>query len=297
MMPHERRLSLRKPLKHLCYLSLPRDNGGIVLDVSEGGVRFRSIAPLNADGPIRFRFAIDSAARIAATGELAWKDETGKTGGLRFTQLPDEIREQIRVWAAQPTNSRKASAKASATTSAKVDRDAGPRTDATASATDIVVADLPAETEVALTANAVLESATATPLTESVIRTEVAHNTTHLSPAGTNGSLLLDNRIPPVYSAPSFELSMFPPESNVETRMSGVAERKYIGRHPVAAVALAVALALLSSVGIFSYILTSDAAQPFVEWGEKAWSGFSSQRVPPQPALPPSAPDSSKSSP
>jgi PilZ domain len=101
MMPHERRISIRKPLEHLVYLSLPFDNGGIVLDVSEGGLGFHAIAPVKADGPIHFRFAIDSAARIRAVGELAWKDETGKTGGLRFTQLPDEVREQIRVWAGQ----------------------------------------------------------------------------------------------------------------------------------------------------------------------------------------------------
>jgi len=97
----ERRVCTRKTPKHLGYLSLPFNNGGIVLDVSEGGLGFRSIAPVIADGPIHFRFAIDSGKRIKAVGELAWKDETGKIGGLRFTQLSDEIREQIRVWANQ----------------------------------------------------------------------------------------------------------------------------------------------------------------------------------------------------
>jgi hypothetical protein len=103
MMPQERRLSVRKPLEHLVYLGLPFDNGGIVLDVSEGGLGFRAIAPVEveADGPIHFRFATDSASRITAVGELAWKDESGRTCGLRFTDLPDEIREQIRIWTGQ----------------------------------------------------------------------------------------------------------------------------------------------------------------------------------------------------
>lgn len=103
MMPQERRLSVRKPLEHLVYLGLPFDNGGIVLDVSEGGLGFRALDPVEveADGPIHFRFAIDSAARITAVGELAWKDETGKTCGLRFTDLPDDVREQIRIWTGQ----------------------------------------------------------------------------------------------------------------------------------------------------------------------------------------------------
>jgi PilZ domain len=101
MKPEERRLSTRKTLKDLSYVSLPADNGGIVLDVSEGGLGFHAIAPIQSAGPIEFRFTIDSATRITAMGELAWRDFTGKTGGLRFTQLPDEIREKIRIWAGQ----------------------------------------------------------------------------------------------------------------------------------------------------------------------------------------------------
>lgn len=102
MMPQERRLSTRKTPKHFAYLSLPMNNGGIVVDVSEGGLGFRAIAPVEADGPIHLRFAIDSDTRISAVGELAWKDETGKIGGLRFTEISDEGREQIRVWAGRP---------------------------------------------------------------------------------------------------------------------------------------------------------------------------------------------------
>ncbi len=100
-MQNERRLSIRKPLERLAYISLPFNNGGIVIDVSEGGVGFHSIAPVEVDGPIQFRFAVDSARRIKAVGELAWKDETGKTGGLRFTELPDDVREHIRAWLGQ----------------------------------------------------------------------------------------------------------------------------------------------------------------------------------------------------
>jgi len=101
MMPHERRLSTRKTPDYLAYISLPSDNGGIVIDVSEGGLAFHSVAPVEADGPIHFRFAMDSPERVEAVGELAWKDESGKTCGVRFTELPDEVREQIRLWIGQ----------------------------------------------------------------------------------------------------------------------------------------------------------------------------------------------------
>ena len=36
--------------------------------------------------------------RIEAEGELAWTDETRKIGGLRFTALPAEGRQQVRNW-------------------------------------------------------------------------------------------------------------------------------------------------------------------------------------------------------
>jgi hypothetical protein len=99
-MPNERRVHLRKPLQELAYLSLPSNNGGILTDISEGGLGFHAIGPVE-DGPLHIRFAIDSAERIAAIGELAWRDASGKIGGLRFTQLPDGVREKIRAWAAQ----------------------------------------------------------------------------------------------------------------------------------------------------------------------------------------------------
>ena len=114
MMPHERRLSTRKTPEYLAYISLPSDNGGIVIDVSEGGLGFHSVAPVEADGPIHFRFAMDSPERVKAVGELAWKDESGKTCGVRFTELPDEVRERIRVWIGQSNSGAKSRAKASA---------------------------------------------------------------------------------------------------------------------------------------------------------------------------------------
>jgi hypothetical protein len=100
-MPNERRVYLRKPLQELAYLSLPSNNGGVLTDISEGGLGFHAIGPVEAVGPLHIRFAIDSAERITAVGELAWRDASGKIGGLRFTRLPDGVREKIRAWAEQ----------------------------------------------------------------------------------------------------------------------------------------------------------------------------------------------------
>jgi hypothetical protein len=91
----ERRVSTRKNLQKLTYLSLQPDNGGIVLDISEGGLGFHVTAPVERSGPIYFWFYAGSS-RIECTGELVWIDEAKKTGGLRFIQVPRKILDQIR---------------------------------------------------------------------------------------------------------------------------------------------------------------------------------------------------------
>ena len=331
MMPNERRLSIRKTPEHLSYLSLRSGNGGIVLDVSEGGLRFQAIAPVEADGPIHFRFAIDSATRIKAIGELAWKDETGKIGGLRFIQLPDETREQIRVWAGQSKKS-----------------------------SDVLQGDIPVDISVAGPASEPAIEAQAGHSGKS----DLATVTESMHP-------LLYSLRPPIYSAPFYELSMFPlalnhdagtafvaltppfpmhdeprentlvpgedstvhgvctlvaepviepeatPESETEweslastrnplpykfkapfqstvsseismsTReleseaaATDVALRQPVAsRHPLAAVGLTVALALVVSVGICAYISTSKVGELLMNWGVRLVGGPAPQTI------------------
>jgi hypothetical protein len=99
MMLAERRRAPRA--KWLTDINFEPSNGGIVLNVSEGGLCFHSIAPIQRTTPIRFSLSLHNQ-RIHAAGELAWIDETEKTGGLRFTILPAEVREEIRNWTGQP---------------------------------------------------------------------------------------------------------------------------------------------------------------------------------------------------
>lgn len=96
-MLEERRLSKRKTLERLTYIDLLSDNGGIVTDVSEGGLGFCSAAPLGKSGIVQFRLSGDTD-RIEGTGDVVWTDKEKKTGGLRFIELPQEVREHIRSW-------------------------------------------------------------------------------------------------------------------------------------------------------------------------------------------------------
>jgi hypothetical protein len=105
-------------LKGLAYVNLDRDNGGIILNISEGGLCFESTAPVQCTEKIRFWFSYrsqrieadvgkneaqtrDIPGFIETGGELAWTDDAQKTGGLRFTNLPPEARKQIRDWIRQ----------------------------------------------------------------------------------------------------------------------------------------------------------------------------------------------------
>ncbi len=96
----ERRQNPRTTIAGHAYVNIEPNNGGIVLNVSDGGLCFHSFDPVQKNGAIRFWFA-DHNRRIEAYGTLAWTDETHK-GGMRFTTLPAEAREQIRSWMSQP---------------------------------------------------------------------------------------------------------------------------------------------------------------------------------------------------
>jgi hypothetical protein len=96
----QRRQTTRTTLYSVVYINFDSDNGGIVLNVSEGGLCFHSVAPVQREGTLRFWFS-EHKQRIEANAEIAWIDETRKTGGLRFTALPAEGHEQIRSWISQ----------------------------------------------------------------------------------------------------------------------------------------------------------------------------------------------------
>jgi len=88
-------------MERLAYINIEPNNGGIVLNVSDEGLCFHSIAPVVPNG--RFRFSLlEQNRRIDACGELAWTDEIQKIGGIRFTTLTTDAREQIQDWLSQP---------------------------------------------------------------------------------------------------------------------------------------------------------------------------------------------------
>jgi cell division protein FtsN len=97
----ERRQAPRTTVNRLAYINFDSNNGAILLNVSAAGLCFHSVAPVQKSETIRFWFSEDNH-RIEVDGQLAWIDEKQKTGGLRFTNLSNEARVQVRDWMSEP---------------------------------------------------------------------------------------------------------------------------------------------------------------------------------------------------
>jgi PilZ domain len=93
----EQRAIVRKRTQQLVYLELGRDNGGVMLNLTEQGCGFQAITPVKLGGT-SFAFQMSGGRRISGDGEVVWTDEGGVTGGLRFTDVSLEARKQIRQW-------------------------------------------------------------------------------------------------------------------------------------------------------------------------------------------------------
>src|ERR1700682_6415878 len=99
-MPHDakHRQSSRKRLDQLVYIELERGNGGMILDISEEGLSFRAIAPVESNSDVYFAFTIDGTRRLDGYGRLDWTEENGKVAGLEFTDVSREFRDAIQYW-------------------------------------------------------------------------------------------------------------------------------------------------------------------------------------------------------
>lgn len=97
--PSNRRESTRKRVEgSLSLVDLGAENGGLMLDLSEGGLALQTVFPVSPEPAIPVRFELpESGVSIHATAEVAWM-KNSKQVGLRFTQIPDDARQQIRQW-------------------------------------------------------------------------------------------------------------------------------------------------------------------------------------------------------
>jgi TonB family protein len=97
----ERRQFARHRVKSLAYLDIGADNGGIVLNVSEGGLAVHAVAALPPEPTIGLRLQLPrSTKRLEAQAKVAWTSGSKKDAGVEFIDLSEEARREIRDWLA-----------------------------------------------------------------------------------------------------------------------------------------------------------------------------------------------------
>src|SRR5258708_19571106 len=90
MRVQQKGFSQKKP-DQLVYLELGSGNGGMLLSISEDGFRFRAVTPVRANTSMPFAFSLDGRNRLEGEGTVEWVEEDGKSGGMRFPQVPPEF--------------------------------------------------------------------------------------------------------------------------------------------------------------------------------------------------------------
>jgi TonB family protein len=95
----DRRGCLRQPIRSLAYVELDEGNGGIILNLGEGGIAVQAVTSLMDDflPGVRFQLA-ETEGWIQANARITWTSESRKLAGLEFISLSDESRGRIREW-------------------------------------------------------------------------------------------------------------------------------------------------------------------------------------------------------
>jgi len=97
----ERRTHVRRRVLSLEYIDLGSSNGGILLNLSEGGMYVQAVASLSADDIPQIGFRLpDSGYLVKTDAQIAWVGESKKDAGIQFLNLPEEARLKIREWVA-----------------------------------------------------------------------------------------------------------------------------------------------------------------------------------------------------
>jgi len=94
----DRRQAPRTKLVEIAYIGMGPENGGLVLDVSDGGLSFHSVAPVRQAETIKFLLSLRGHSRIEGAGEVVWTNEMKTVCGLRFTSLSADARDYLNNW-------------------------------------------------------------------------------------------------------------------------------------------------------------------------------------------------------
>ena len=97
--PHGNRAHTRRKLSSVAYVELGQDNGGILLNLGEGGFAVQCALGLTSREFPELRFQVPAVQGwLTAGGRIVWMSESMKEAGIQFTELLGEARREIQRW-------------------------------------------------------------------------------------------------------------------------------------------------------------------------------------------------------
>src|SRR5258708_37189284 len=96
-MEPDKRQHIRKRTDQLLYAEFGPENGSILLNLSEEGCSFQSLAPVRGE-QVRFSVSVGDGHKLEGDAQMVWSDTGKKTGGERVLNPPQPLREHVRAW-------------------------------------------------------------------------------------------------------------------------------------------------------------------------------------------------------
>src|SRR5260370_7497092 len=87
---HGNRAHARRRMSPIGYVELGQENGGILLNLSEGGLAGRSALALTSRKFAELRFQVPGSQRwFTARGPIVWLSHSKNEAGVQFPELPE----------------------------------------------------------------------------------------------------------------------------------------------------------------------------------------------------------------
>lgn len=81
------------------FVRFNEQQGGLLFDISEGGLAFDGITPKNRNAPIHLNFHLPQTnTTFEARARMVWVDRWNHRIGVRFIDLPESSRRRLRGW-------------------------------------------------------------------------------------------------------------------------------------------------------------------------------------------------------
>ena len=97
---HELRRYVRIPVIAEISVNIPQGNERFTassIELSSGGMSMRSTADLSVGEPVEISFSLLTLPRVRVRGRVSWRNQAGKSFGVRF-ESQDERRRRIKEW-------------------------------------------------------------------------------------------------------------------------------------------------------------------------------------------------------